>query len=406
MTSRPGFVRRMNSSVRLSSSSERSDKVALVVEPGHTEACLAAVRALSAHGWRVGVAAPQVTGGLAAASRAVSRTHLVTAANDDIDGFIDGVNAAIATGGYKVVLPGSDANALALSMRRDRLKACIPLGPHDSVLGSQDKLSLVRAARTANIATPATVCADRWRDLPQRQIYVVKARLHAPLQADSSPRHVPGAIVERAGVETAIERVKLAGGAPVVQEHVEGILMSVAFVADQSSRIVAALQQISETTWPPDGGVATRAKSIPLDNKLLERIQRLVSELSWSGLAQLQFLVDPHRGPLLIDFNGRFYLSLALAGAAGQNLAAIWASLAVGIAPPIQPSYRTGVRWQWLVGDLLRAQRERRGGLIRDVATTIRYPIGAVRSTWDIHDAGPTMAKLGWLARRAYARIA
>ena len=395
----------MSSSAGLPSSSERSDKRALVVEPGHTEACLAAVRALSAEGWHVGVAAP-VRRGLAGASRAVSRTHLVTAANDDMDDFIGGVNAAIATEGYEVVLPGSDADALALSMRRDELQACVPLGPHDSVLGSQDKLNLVRAARTANIATPATVCADRWRDLPQRQIYVIKARVHSPLQADRGPRHIAGAIVERAGVETAIERVKLAGGAPVVQEHVKGTLMSVAFVADRSSRIVAALQQISETTWPPNGGVATRAKSIPLDNELFERIQRLVSGLSWSGLAQLQFLVDPHRGPLLIDFNGRFYLSLALAEAVGQNLAAIWASLAVGIAPPIQPSYCTGVRWQWLVGDLQRALRERRGGLIRDVTTTTRYPIGAVPSTWDIHDAGPTMAKLGWLARRVYARIA
>jgi hypothetical protein len=98
----------------------------------------------------------------------------------------------------------------------------------------------------------------------------------------------------------------------------------------------------------------------------------LLDALDWHGLAELQFIVEDEI-PRLIDLNGRFYGSLSLAVAAGANLPAIWAGLAIDDVPATPVRARPGVRYQWGSADLRRAVRERRGGLVRDLAGTAPY---------------------------------
>ncbi len=77
-------------------------------------------------------------------------------------------------------------------------------------------------------------------------------------------------------------------------------------------------------------GASCRAVTVPVDPDLSARAAALFRVLGWFGLAELQFLV-PAAGPArLIDLNGRFYGSLALAVRAGANLPASWAALATG----------------------------------------------------------------------------
>jgi hypothetical protein len=112
----------------------------------------------------------------------------------------------------------------------------------------------------------------------------------------------------------------------------------------------------------------------------------------------LQFLVAADGVPRLIDLNGRFYGSLALAVRAGANLPAVWAALATG--RDVEPvTARSGVRYSWWEGDLRRAMLDRRGGLVRDLAGTLGAGVGAVHSIGRWRDPAPAVVQLRQLAR-------
>ena len=130
---------------------------------------------------------------------------------------------------------------------------------------------------------------------------------------------------------------------------------------------------------------------MPVDPDLAAACERMLHDLDWWGLANLQFLAPSDGGaPRLIDFNGRFYGSLAMARAAGCDLPVLWARAALDPSTsPGEPVTGTpGVRYQSLEEDLRRAVVERRGGLSRDVTDTLRTARGAVHSTWSAGTPG------------------
>jgi predicted ATP-grasp superfamily ATP-dependent carboligase len=119
---------------------------------------------------------------------------------------------------------------------------------------------------------------------------------------------------ERAG------EIRAGGGVPLLQERLAGHLEEVAVVADRDGRLVAQVHQKVHRISSPTAGVAVRATTVPPDEALMERVAALMSELGWWGLAELQFIVGADGEHHLIDFNGRFYGSMALALGAGVNL--------------------------------------------------------------------------------------
>jgi len=143
---------------------------------------------------------------------------------------------------------------------------------------------------------------------------------------------------------------------------------------------------------------------VPVDPEFAGRAAALLAALGWFGLAELQFVVPADGIPRLIDLNGRFYGSLALAVAAGANLPATWAALATGRAngpvEAVEPvTAVAGVRYCWWEGDLRRALRERRGGMARDLAGTLYAGVGAVHSITRLGDPVPALTQ----ARRLLA---
>jgi predicted ATP-grasp superfamily ATP-dependent carboligase len=378
---------------------------ALIVETGHARGALAAARGLAAAGWTIGVGAPGGRG-LASASKAATRSHHVPRPEAGVDAFVAGVRAAIRDGGYEVVFPSGDSELLALSARREEVGAIVPYAPHDVVIRAHDKLELVRAAARAAIATPRTVALTEDGDVEgMTPPYVVKPSLHAPGQGGTVPARLTAFVAH--DYESAVRRaaeIRASGTTPLLQELVRGRLMAYSVVADADARAIAYAAQVADAIWPPGSGVSSRARSIPVDPDLLESVGRLLSGLGWFGLAQLQFVAAPGDPPRLIDFNGRFYGSLALAIGAGLNLPAIWAALATRSRSPRLGDATIGVKYVWLEGDIRRALVERRGGLVRDLRDSLRYSRGAVHSVWAADDPRPALRYLangmGRMAKR------
>jgi predicted ATP-grasp superfamily ATP-dependent carboligase len=379
---------------------------ALIIDHGLSRSALAATRALADAGWEVGIGSP-ARGGLADGSRACARWHDVPAPEIRLDAFVASVAKASRDGRYEVVLPSDDAQLLALSARRDELGLRVPYAEHDVVLRATDKAQLTSAARAVDIRVPETVEATEDALRGWRGPAMVKARLHNPLRRDGAPAHLlPVRAADAAEARTRAEDMRAQGGEPLLQEVVDGALTAVTMVTDRDGRPVARVQQEAEALWPPQTGISARARTVSLDDELAERVEALLRGLGWFGLAEAQFLRGADGQPRLIDLNGRLYGSLALSVAAGVNLAAVWAALATDRHPAKAADPSSGVRYHWLEGDLRRALAERRGGLLVDLAGTLRYALRARHSILSWRDPRPALRYGVILARRALSRRA
>jgi predicted ATP-grasp superfamily ATP-dependent carboligase len=180
---------------------------------------------------------------------------------------------------------------------------------------------------------------------------------------------------------------------------VAGDLVAYAVVAREGGDALARVQQRAEAIWPPGAGGSVRAVTVPVDETLAEQVSRLLVELGWTGLAQVQFISGKGE-PALLDLNGRFYGSLELAVAAGVDLAAVWAAQAAGRPAPTCAEARVGVRYHSLEGDLRRVMARPRAKLLREVLGCAGYARGATPSIWRADDPWPGLRYSAHLARR------
>jgi predicted ATP-grasp superfamily ATP-dependent carboligase len=374
---------------------------ALVVEDGNQRGVLAAVRALGAAGWELGIASPHR--GLAARSRWTARWHDVPSPTGGLQPFVDALVAAQEAEDYDVAFGGGDAEVLALSALRHRLAVTVPLPPHPVVRRAFDKAALAEAAAAAGLAVPRVF--EGGDERPPGPV-VVKERLHGDPTTGAAVEHRAPLVVPPEEVEQRTAEIQAAGGAPVLQEVVEGELLALVLVVDRDGTVAAAAQQRSARVWPRGAGVSARARSVPVDDELLARTARLLADLGWFGLAQLQFMAPASGPPRLIDFNGRFFGSLQLSVAAGLDLPAALAALVSERPMAVQGPARAGVRYQWLEGDLRRAVDERRGGLVRDVVGCLRFAPRATHSTFRWSDPWPATSLALQLLGRSPAKLA
>ena len=363
---------------------------ALIVTTGRSRGSLAALRALSEAGWYVGVGIPE-TKGMVTTSKWCRHRHLIPRPRGDAEEFVAALAEAVAIGEYDVVFGGGDDTVAALAAARDRIPARVAHPPIDRVIAALDKIELATRARAVGLAAPRTEVAteatlSRWVGP-----VVVKCRSHfAPGQHHEyriEARRYPNA--ERGA--NRVRRIRDAGLVPTLQQVVDGQLGAIIGVM-HDGRLLGRVQQAASALWPVPNGVSSRAETIPVDEDLAGRAEALLAGLGWEGLVELQFLTPPGCAAHLIDLNGRFYGSMALANEAGANLADAWARQALGLPLPPLSDAQIGVRFAWTAGDLRRAFAERRGGLLGDVRTTFGWARQATASSvWDRHDVRPAL---------------
>lgn len=370
---------------------------ALIIDDGTAGYVLPAARSLVRAGWTVGLgsAVPSMR---TRSSRAIQGRHRVPRPQHGLDEFVAGINAAVAAEGYDLLIPADDIEMIALSMTRDRLDAVVPYASHATVMRAVDKLDLADAARAVGLAVPPTVVATEASISSCALPVMVKSRLHWGPGIGANVRHLlVQRLDERDAVARRVAEIEAAGGSALLQEPLSGRQIALSVVADRAGEVVAVAAQT--TLGFSLRGPSTRAVTIEPDPILVGRVQDLVRELGWVGLANLQFFEPEGGAPHLIDWNGRLYGSLALAIGAGVELPAIWAGIALpdrdgedriggDLAGP-RVTARAGVRFQELEQDLHRARVQRVGGLVRDMARTCAFAPGAVHTIWSWRDPVP-----------------
>lgn len=98
-------------------------------------------------------------------------------------------------------------------------------------------------------------------------------------------------------------------------------------------------------------GTATYARSIECQ-QLLEPSQRLLKEINYTGVCEVEYLLDPRDGQhKLIEINARTWLWVGLAKACGINYALMIYNYINGIDNQYPNQYQVGVNWVNYVTD-------------------------------------------------------
>ena len=160
-------------------------------------------------------------------------------------------------------------------------------------------------------------------------------------------------------------------GALIVQERIsaEGAALGASLIMDKAGNLIAGVAHRRLQQYPVSGGPSTDRETIDAP-ELIERSRKLLESLNWTGVAMVEWKLDPKDGKeKLLEINPRFWGSLELAVRAGVNFPLLYAEASEGKLAcklPTGPFYGTsGVRCRWMIpGEILRyltqdkAQRE------------------------------------------------
>lgn len=347
----------------------------VLVLDGHSNPALACVRSLGRVGYPVLVAS-HVRHPLGGWSRYCTRQ--VRYAGPTLAAFA-WLRSWARAEGVAIVLPLSEESCALCNMEREAWEAAgmiVGCGPAEMLVNAFDKGRTLRAAQDCGLRIPVTEfpeSLEQVREAGERLGFpcVVKPRYSQVW--DGAAFH-PSAGVRSVGTPADLERVALQAGAtgswPLVQEYVPGRGTGV-FALYDHGRPVAWFAQESIRSVRPMASPNCLRRSAPVDPRLQEQAERLLSSFNWHGPAMVELRDDGRSEPWLMEVNGRFWVSLQLAVSAGVDFPRLWVEILRGLPVQGPETYRDVVlRWLW--GDV-----KRFGGILvsgRPAGYTGPYP--------------------------------
>jgi predicted ATP-grasp superfamily ATP-dependent carboligase len=332
---------------------ERTTSTGVLVTDGEQRSALAVVRSLARAGHRVSVAA-RGPRSLAGASRGATARIVAPDPLADPNGFVEVIAAYAAAHDIGVVIPTTEAAALAVLGERDRLPA-IPMSDLADFRALSDKAALREHAATHGIAFPPQCEARdageaRRMDL-QYPIVLKPARSVGEWNGERVKLGVRHAS-NREQLERHLSELPPAAYPLLLQRRIVGPGVGV-FLLMWDGVPIATFMHRRIREKPPSGGVSVYAESIAPDVELITRAARLLHGFGWQGVAMVELKIDASSGtPYLMEINGRLWGSLQLAIDAGVDFPALLVERALGRAARGPDVWRVGVRGRWWWGDV------------------------------------------------------
>lgn len=306
---------------------------------------VAAVRSLGRRGFFVAVG-ERTRLAPALFSRYCARRFIHPSAVARTGEFLDALERELRDGRYDVLLPMELSTQLVVTRHRERLERWtrIPFADAGRALKVQDKKELALFARARGFDMPPTLCPETPAEalaLAERLAYpvLVKPRL------SSGGRGILAAD-EPAEFRRAYARVHERFPLPVIQERIPsgGDALGVGVLMNGASEPRASFAYRRLREYPVSGGPSTLRESIR-DDALRATAERLLSALGWTGVAMVEFKVDPRDGrPKLLEVNPRFWGSLNHAIVSGVDFPWLLCRLAAEGDVPAVREYEVGVR--------------------------------------------------------------
>jgi len=270
-----------------------------------------------------------------------------------------------------VVFPTHDESIWPLSRCAERLSPwyLVPFSRWDTMVRLYDKREQMESAWRCGVDTPKTVFVDSAADLERGVEEIGFPAILKPVESlafkQRFHRHVLE-IADRGRLDEIYATVDDCGTL-MYQEIIPGgddELFTVGSYLDASSRPLAVFTGYKLRQHPPRFGVCRMAVS-KWDNRLAEAGLRLLKELGFWGVSQVEFKRDPRDGRYcLMEVNARHWMWHSLSTVCGVDLS--YAAYADVTGHPFSaPRQIDGPRWvltitdtRDAVGEFIRGERK------------------------------------------------
>jgi predicted ATP-grasp superfamily ATP-dependent carboligase len=258
-----------------------------------------------------------------------------------------------------VVLPITDAAILAVLPLRDRMgRAVVPFPSLEAFRRISDKQLVYAEAQRAGLAVPAQHTITEpgsVAGLDPTSLGFPVVLKPARSTADAGGRRVKLEVsyaTDARGLRDRLTALPAQAFPVLLQQRILGPGLGI-FELLWDGRLVAAFAHQRLREKPPSGGVSVYCQSVAAAPGLVERSRALLERFGWRGVAMVEYKVDAASGvPYVMEVNGRFWGSLALAIDAGVDFPRLLVELALGRSPSGPPTHRVGVRSRWWWGDV------------------------------------------------------
>jgi len=341
---------------RLADNTRMTSGKVLVLD-GDQRSALAVVRSLGRAGVSVLVGESSARP-LAGASKYCAGVLLYPSPQREPQAFVDAVATLARQHDVSVVLPMTDVTTGLITEARARFpNARLPLPDAATFRWLSNKQELAAFAQQLGVPVPKTVAINGLPDLEAalselRAPFVVK-----PVQSKiwfegqwiaTSVRYAADAAQLR---DIVLRTPWLGHVTLLVQECIRGEGQGV-FALYDHGRPLAWFAHRRVREKPPSGGISVVCESVPLDARMREHAERLLSAAGWHGVAMVEFKVAKDGSPYVIEVNGRFWGSLQLAVDSGVDFPLMLYRLAMGETVTATNGFASGRRSRWLLGDL------------------------------------------------------
>jgi len=366
---------------------------------------LAAVRALAKSGAKVFVAGPwrrSFVGrqGVAFWSRYCSGRSYYTDPAASADRFAADIASVLKRKKIDVLLPVGIKEVMAVLRFEDMLRplTAIPFGSFETVARANNKETAVRTAEAVSVPVPHTAIVEKVSELPSLGVklpLVVKTCVGAASQGVwyvTQPSDWEKIKVEIEKLRTFHPEESTLFFNPhrlLIQEYVPGDVHDVCVLADHGRvRAMVTQKRLKTASLKGGGGLMNVTTNVP---QLEKYARRLIEELEYHGVAQLEFKHDPRDGQYkLLEINAKFWGTLALSIAAGVNFPYLAALMALGRPFKDSFDYQVGLIYRWrFPGEVLSWAREWSQGA--KFSSLWSSPPGEVMTDWRWSDPLPSV---------------
>lgn len=320
---------------------------------------LAIIRSLGKKGLKVLACGPDKNS-LGFFSRYAAARHVYTSPLVDSASFIDDIINILKIYKVKLIIPSIESTLAVLDEHRIDIEKLSPIASPSSEIINRalDKKKTYEIAQSAGVPIPKTayvssiaegleVC-DRFGYPVALKPRGLKVYKKIPGELDFKVAYASS----RKELLEILEKCSETGVYPIIQQFCEGIGICVStLVSDGAIQAMFQYRRLRET--PITGGVSVVRESMQLDPRLKGYVTDLLKAMDWYGIAMVEFKYNEKQDKYtLMEVNGRFQASTALALHAGVDLPYMVYELFANKNKIFSDGYRTGVKCRWLRGDL------------------------------------------------------
>jgi len=384
--------------------------------------CLAVVRSLGRRGLTVSLGTQDNTS-IVERSRYLSGVIVFPPIASGSQPWCDKLAGILQQQKYDLIIPVADGCLVPVMQQRARFEALAKFAIPDE-LGFQTtylKQNTIAMAQRLEVPVPRTALVCNIADLKDMES---RAEMSLPLvikpvssKVWRGGRRIDNFVSVEHDWEKVRDRVQeLLKITPVlIQSYFQGIGVGQEFLVDNG--VILSAFQHERLHEPMEGGGSLYRKSVPLDGDMLKHSARMLDDMTWTGVAMVEYKRDPVSGNFaLMEINGRFWGSLPLAISAGVDFPADLYGLLVEGKKPKATSYRYGVYCRKAPQDVLwfvENWRADRGNpclmtVPKSRATVEWLNVLRGREHWDsltLDDPMPGLADWAELLRYCYGKL-